>query len=86
MQINGGKKHNFVAKKLLMSEQSLNFDLVISDGTLTFSNLKTLRVKAFLMELKIVKIVIDWTLPKLKKDVTPICNMNLSGDIKLFKI
>ena len=86
MQINGGKKQNFVAKKLLMSEQSLNFDLIIQDGSLTFDKLKSLRVKAFLMELKVVKIVIDWNLPKRKQDFQEILNLNLSGDIKLFKI
>ena len=68
VQINGGKKHNFVAKKLLMSEQSLNFDLIIQDGSLTFSKLNSLRVKAFLMELKLVKIVIDWNIPKRKEE------------------
>ena len=38
------------------------------------------------MELKIVKIVIDWNLPKRKQDFQEIQNLNLSGDIKLFKI
>ena len=66
MQINGGKKHNFVAKKLLVSDQSLNFDLIIQDGALTFSKMRSLRVKAFMMELKLVKIVIDWNMPQRK--------------------
>ena len=51
-----------------MSEQSLNFDLIIQDGSLTFSKLNSLRVKAFLMELKLVKIVIDWNIPKRREE------------------
>lgn len=50
-----------MAKNLLLSEQSLNFDLVIKDASLTFSKLKSLRVKAFMMKLEIVKIIIDWS-------------------------
>jgi len=38
------------------------------------------------MELKLVKIVIDWALPKRKEAFTEINNLQLSGDIKLFKI
>ena len=81
MQINNGKKHNFIAKKLLMSEQSLNFDLVIQDGSLTFGKLRSLRVKAFLMELKLVKIMIDWNMPKRRNEFEKIKNLGLSGDI-----
>lgn len=64
-----------------MSEQSLNFDLVIQDGSLTFGKLRSLRVKAFLMELKLVKIIIDWNLPKRKNEFEKIKNLGLSGDI-----
>lgn len=64
-----------------MSEQSLNFDLVIQDGSLTFGKLRSLRVKAFLMELKLVKIMIDWNLPKRKNEFEKIKNLGLSGDI-----
>ena len=38
------------------------------------------------MELKLVKIVIDWQLAKRKEEYTEIGNLELSGDIKLFKI
>ena len=64
-----------------MSEQSLNFDLVIQDGSLTFGKLRSLRVKAFLMELKLVKIMIDWNMPKRRNEFEKIKNLGLSGDI-----
>lgn len=70
----------------MVSEQSLNFDLVIQDASLSFSKLRSLRVKAFMMELKVVKIIIDWSLPKKREEFTEIQNLSLSGDIRLFKI
>ena len=39
-----------------------------------------------MMELKLVKIVIDWNLPKRRDEITEIKNLQLSGDIRLFKI
>ena len=48
--------------------------------------MKTLRVKAFIMELKLVKIVIDWNMPRRRDEFEEICNLQLSGDIRLFKI
>lgn len=38
------------------------------------------------MELKLVKILIDWSLPRKKDAFAEIRNLKLSGDIKLFKI
>lgn len=39
-----------------------------------------------MMELKLVKIVIDWNLPKRVEEFEEIQNLSLSGDIRLFKI
>jgi len=69
-----------------MSEQSLNFDHIVKDASLSFSKLKSLRVKAFMMEIKLVKIMIDWQMPKRKQEFQEIKNLELSGDIRLFKI
>lgn len=37
------------------------------------------------MELKLVKIIVDWNLPKRRDDFKEIQNLQLSGDIRLFK-
>ena len=72
MLIINGKKHSFTTKKLLVSEQSLNFDFIVQSGKMTFETMKSLRVKAFLMELKLAKIIMDWNLPKRRDDFTEI--------------
>ena len=69
-----------------MSNQSLNFDLSIPDIALTVSKMHSIRVKAFMMELELVKTVIDWNKPQRKENFEEIRNLQLSGDIRLFKI
>ena len=84
--INDASKHFFKTDKVLFNPHSLNFDLMIEDGQLTFSNLRTLRLKAFLMKSKFVRVVLDLINPKQKREFTKVTNVQTQGGIQLFNI
>lgn len=84
--VNDTSKHFFKTDKILFNPHSLNFDLMIDDGQLTFSKLRTLRLKAFLMKSKFVRVVLDLVNPKQKREFSRVTSAQTQGGIQLFNI